>query len=1469
MDGELHVEQQVPSGILRGINFNIVTEADAEKASVLQIEAINEVTDPKLGVPNPTGHCPTCGAKDAKHCEGHFGVIRFPCTILHPYYISEVAQILNKICPGCKSLRQRRVKGADSTSRQRQARNCKYCDGSIKDFYPRMKFKVSMKDMFGKTAIIAEVNENLLKKVRSRGSREVLASDYWDIIPKDAQQEESLLKPNKRVLSHAQVYHMLKDVDPRFLKEFILSKNSLFLSCFPVTPNCHRVSEFAQHMIFDERTRAYKKLVDFRGTANELSLRVLDSLKSSKIHSEKSSTNDSASYLPKKDSASSMSGLKYIKEVLLGKRSDHAFRMVIVGDPNIKLSEIGLPCYIAERLQISEQLNSWNWEKLNTCCNLRILEKGEIFVRRKGGLLRVGFMDKLKIGDIIYRPLIDGDIVLINRPPSIHQHSLIALSVKVLPINSVLSINPLICSPFRGDFDGDCIHGYVPQSIDSRTELHELVSLNKQLINRQSGRNLLSLNHDSLTAAHLVVEDGVVLNLFQMQQLQMFCPRQLELPAIAKATSPDACFWTGKQLFSLLLPPEFEYAFPSNGVYISKGELLSSSDGSSWLRDSDGNLFHSLVKHCQQKALDFLYAAQEVLCEWLSMRGLSVSLSDLYLSSDSHSRKNMIDEVSCGLRQAELISHIKLLMVDSNQDFLVGSGEESESAVDFGVERMCYEKQKSAALSRASVSAFKQVFWDIQNLVYQYASKDNSLLAMLKAGSKGNLMRLVQHSMCLGLQHSLVPLSFRIPHQLSCAAWNNHKAPASTQKTNNISECAGPFIPYAVVENSFLTGLNPLECFVHSLTTRNSSFSDNADLPGTLNRRLMFFMRDIYIGYDGTVRNAYGNQLVQFSYDIEAISSSNDTDCSFDDNTNACGAMASEPVGSLAACAISEAAYSALDQPISVLETSPLLNLKKTLECGVKKISGDKTASLFLSKKLGRWTYGFEYGALEIQNHLERLLFSDIVSTVMIFFSPPTHGRTHSSPWVCHFHICKEIAKRRRLKLDSVIDALCVNYNSSRMRLKNNLPNLHITSKDCGVTDKQKENEATFCITVTIVEGSRNSCVQLENLRDTVIPYLLGTVIKGFLEIKKVDILWKDQPNVSRSHFSSSGELYLRVYMSENCDRSKFWSVLVNNCLQIMDMIDWDRSYPDDIRDVSSAYGIDVAWKCFLSNLKIAISDTGKCILSEHLLLAADCLSATGEFVALNAKGLAQQRKQTSVSSPFTQACFSNPGDCFIKAAKMGVVDNLQGSIDALSWGMIPSIGTGGQFEMLYSPKGHELATPIEVYDLLGSQISSLEQNVKVKAPSWHDRMSNKCHTQPICTYDDIAVKGCKNLEISLTKLRSVISLKDIQRLSQELKYMLRKYPVNHQLSDVDKSIAMMALYFHPRRIEKIGTGFQEIKIGYHSKHENTRCFLLVRTDGTVEDFSYHKCVHGALEIIAPQRAKAYQSRWLNETIRE
>ncbi|CAI9093919.1 OLC1v1029529C3 [Oldenlandia corymbosa var. corymbosa] len=1481
-DREL-IEREKPTAILRSITFSILSKADAEARKAIIVRAVNEVTDPALGLPNQINQCSTCGSKDRRECEGHFGLINFPVTILNPYFLPEIAQILNKICPACKSVKAKR---SGSASLPERPNDCKYCyPGKLKDVYPPMKFKVSSKDIFGKTAITAEVNER---------SSSNIAADYWDFIPSDDQQDESS-SSTRRVLSHAQVYQILKDVDLRFLESVLKRKNSIFLDSILLTPNCQRVTEFGQHIIFDSTTKYYKKLIDFRGSPNELSTRVQERIKASKVYTDKSAPVDyGINASGSNDSSAPTSGLKFIRELLMGKRTDHAFRMVVVGDPYIKLGEIGMPSHIAQKVQVAEQINKWNLDKLESYVPYWLFHGVDIRVRREGRIVKLTISDKLCCGDVLYRPMLDGDIVMINRPPSIHQHSILSLSVRTLPNNSVCSINPLICSPLRGDFDGDCLHGFVPQSVDARVELNELVAIDKQLCNGQSGRNLLSLSHDSLTAAHLILENGVTLTKFQMQQLQMFCPYEQQFPAIIKKlekpTKEHTCFWTGQQLFSLLMPPGFNYDFPSNGVCITKGEIMTSSGASTWLHDVDGNLFHGLIQFCGEQVISILNAMQEVLCQWLSMRGLSVSLSDLYLASDAFCRENMIQEVFCGLQEAEILSDIELMMVDANKNFLAQCLEENTRVEDFGEDHISVQLNKSAALSQASVSAFKRVFSVIQHLAFQYASKHNSFIAMLKAGSKGNLQKLVQHSMCLGLQHSVAPLSFRMPRRLSCAAWNDHKI--SLCRSHGPLENNESYIPFAVVENSFLTGLNPLECFVHSLTNRDGSFSGHADVSGTLTRKLMFFMRDVCIAYDGTVRNSYGDQIVQFAY-TRKISSPTGSNGFSGERAKANEVMGGHPVGSLAACAISEAAYSALDQPVSALESSPLLNLKKILDSGVKRSGGDKTATIFLSKKLAKLAHGFEYGALAVKDHLQRLKFGEIVSHAMIrsvqssdsrnddlvcFFrthlvhvsmwnsySQEICGLSHISPWICHFHVSKDVFKKKRLSLHSIIGALHATWRimkvkvKSKLKSKLDLPDLQIsTSARCPRTFKENEMVSEICIKVSLLDKYQNSSSQLDVIRDMVIHSLLGSVIKGFPEFKKVDILWKDCSKSQKFSKGSCSGLYLRVNMSENCDKGKFWSILVDSCIQIRNLIDWEHSHPDEIRDVTPAYGIDTAVNHFISSLHTAICDIGKTVLPEHLVLTADTLSTTGEFVALNAKGLTQQRKVTSVSSPFVQACFSSPADCFVKAAKAGAVDNLEGTVDALSWGMVPSVGTGARFEIVYPKKVYELEKPVEVYDFLLSSHASSNQEVTEKLPKKQYELSGKSLAQHLFAYRS----KWNHLDMKLL-LKGFLAPKDIQNLSQTLRNLLYKYEIDCYLNDVDKAVVMSALYFHPRGTEKIGTGALNIKVGYHSEYKDSRCFQLVRTDGTTEDFSYHKCVHHAFELIAPQKAKTYESKWL------
>ncbi|XP_058104734.1 DNA-directed RNA polymerase IV subunit 1 isoform X2 [Magnolia sinica] len=1303
---------------------------------------------------------------------------------------------------------------------------CKYCTANSSEWYPGRKFKVASKDASGKRSllIVAEVNDRLPKKFQSKNLNEVLPADYWDFIPKDPHQQKFFMEPNKIILSPYQVFFLLKDLDPKFIEKFVPRRELLFLTSFPVTPNCNRVTE-AMHLFSDGSRLIF-------------------------LRTKKSSSST--------DVASSKSGLKWIREVLLGKRTDHVFRMTVVGDPKIRLGEIGIPHDISEKLVIPENINLRNLKKLNKCCNSRVIQMRDCYAKSKAGLASVHRRNELQVGDIIYRPLEDGDLVLVNRPPSVHQHSLIAFSVKILPVNSVIAINPLCCAPLLGDFDGDCLHGYIPQSINCRAELRELVSLNRQLVNGQDGRNLVSLSQDSLTAAHLITGSEVFLNRFQMQQLEMLCPRQSKCPTILKAPPLKTTLWTGKQLFSLLLPQGLDFDYASNSVLISNGDLMSSSDESAWLRNTRKNVFSNMIRHCPSQALNYLFAAQEVLCEWISGRGLSVSLSDIYLSPDSYSRMKMIDEVSCGLQEADRICRIKRLMLDDGMEHFLKHGEGDLDPPH--VEGL--RKQKLAVLNQAAIDAFKEVRYDLQNVIHQYAGTDNSMLAMINAGSKGNLLKLLQQSVCLGLQHSTDSLPFRIPDKLSCASCNQQKLSGLRRKAHDTIESTERHISCAVVEHSFLDGLNPLECFVHALSCRGNCFSENADLPGTLTRKLMFYMRDLYVTYDGTVRSAYGNQLIQFSYGISEDTSDRDDKSHkfFGERMLECDGLGGQPVGAWSACSIAEAAYSALDQPISMHEASPLINLKKVLECGQKETYADQTVSLFLSKKLRRWTYGSEYGALEVKSHLERIFLSDVVTTVMIVFEPDIIEAQFSS-WVSHFHVCKERMRKRRLTIGSIIDALNKKYNS-RGKTSTYLPRLQILSCDCSLDDVHHEHSEKICITVA-AENSKDSPVLLDTVRDMLIPILLGTVIKGFLEFKKVNILWHEPPKTSKFRKDSSGELFLKVSMSEDCERGKLWNTVQDACIPIMDLIDWERSHPDHVYDISCAYGVDAAWHHFLETLRSTLSDIGRDMHREHLLILADCLSVTGEFSGLSPKGIKEQRDQISITSPFMQACFSNPSNCFIKAAKEGAMDDLLGTLDAVAWGKEAPIGTGGPFDILYSGKGKDLDKPVAIYETLCSQPTTQKDEMGLNGPGACDKICKRWGGKSTFIYDNCRSEYRTSMECkSNSDPRLFLSKAGIKDMCILLQEILHKYPVNAYVNEEERSILMKALSYHPQGNEKMA-GAQEIKVGHNPLYpeSRSRCFILVRKDGSFEDFSYRKCVEGAARHISPEFAAWFRNK--------
>jgi DNA-directed RNA polymerase II subunit RPB1 len=143
-----------------------------------------------------------------------------------------------------------------------------------------------------------------------------------------------------------------------------------------------------------------------------------------------------------------------------GKRVEFSARSVITPDPNISIQELGVPVEIASNLTYPERVTPYNRDRM-----YKLVQNGadtypgaKTLVRADGRMISLKHVNAKDIvlynGDIVNRHLLDGDIVLFNRQPTLHKMSMMAHRVKVLPYKT-FRLNVLVTRPYNADFDGD------------------------------------------------------------------------------------------------------------------------------------------------------------------------------------------------------------------------------------------------------------------------------------------------------------------------------------------------------------------------------------------------------------------------------------------------------------------------------------------------------------------------------------------------------------------------------------------------------------------------------------------------------------------------------------------------------------------------------------------------------------------------------------------------------------------------------------------------------------------------------------------------------------------------------------------------------------------------------------------------------------------------------------------------------
>ena len=87
--------------------------------------------------------------------------------------------------------------------------------------------------------------------------------------------------------------------------------------------------------------------------------------------------------------------------------------------------------------------------------------------------------------------MIDGDIVLFNRQPSLHKLSIMCHRAKILP-HRTFRFNECVCTPYNADFDGDEMNIHLPQTEEARAEAWILMGNKYNLVTPRNGELLIA-----------------------------------------------------------------------------------------------------------------------------------------------------------------------------------------------------------------------------------------------------------------------------------------------------------------------------------------------------------------------------------------------------------------------------------------------------------------------------------------------------------------------------------------------------------------------------------------------------------------------------------------------------------------------------------------------------------------------------------------------------------------------------------------------------------------------------------------------------------------------------------------------------------------------------------------------------------------------------------------------------------------
>ena len=375
------------------------------------------------------------------------------------------------------------------------------------------------------------------------------------------------------------------------------------------------------------------------------------------------------------------------------------------------------------------------------------------------------------------------------------------------------------------------------QNEEARAEARVLMRVQEQMLSPRFGENIVGAIQDHITGTFLLTNTNPQFN--ETQALDLLRQTSIdELPDPEGEDEHGRPYWTGRQLFSELLPDGLDLEFSSSAgdtVVIEDGQLVEGTIDEDAVGAFGGEVVDTVAKvYGKTRARQLINEISSLAVRAIMHFGFSIGIDD---ETIPRAAQDQIDEA--------------ITNAYDRVEELIGTYErgELESLPGRTIDETL-EMKIMQTLGRARDSA--------GDIAEDHFDNENPAVVMARSGARGSMLNLTQMAGAVGQQ---AVRGERINR-------GYEERTLSHFERNDLSAEAHGF-----VENSYTGGLTPKEFFFHAMGGREGLVDTavRTSKSGYLQRRLINALSELETQYDGTVRDT-SDTIVQFEFGEDGTS---------------------------------------------------------------------------------------------------------------------------------------------------------------------------------------------------------------------------------------------------------------------------------------------------------------------------------------------------------------------------------------------------------------------------------------------------------------------------------------------------------------------------------------------------------------------------------------------------------------------